>query len=85
MTTKSKVFAGTEFDRSGELQAEKNIWQFAIDLWGYNHTSLDREDNPIYSVRKDPLENGAILYDRHGKAAAIKNNGKLLEILEGEE
>lgn len=28
---------------------------------------------------------GELLYDRHGEAVAIKSNGKILEILEGEE
>ena len=45
----------------------------------------DNLGNPIYYVRKEPIRDNEVLYDRHGKPAAIKNKGKLIAIIEGEE
>lgn len=49
-----------------------------------NH-ELDKLGNPIFIIRKEPIENGAILYDKNGLAAAIKKKGRILAILEGDE
>ena len=49
-----------------------------------NH-ELDKLGNPVFIIRKEPIENGAILYDKNGLAAAIKKKGQILAILEGEE
>lgn len=49
-----------------------------------NH-ELDKLGSPIFIIRKEPLKNGAILYDKNGLAAAIKQKGQILAILEGEE
>ena len=45
----------------------------------------DSLGNPIYYVRKEPIRDNEVLYDRHGKAAAIKTKGRILAILDGEE
>ena len=45
-----------------------------------NH-ELDSYGNPIYIIRKAPLEQGAILYDKEGYAAAIKSKGRILAII----
>lgn len=46
-----------------------------------NH-ELDALGNPIYIIRTEPVKEGEVLYDKHGKATVIKTKGQLLAILE---
>lgn len=42
-------------------------------------------NKPAFHIRKEPIRDNELLYDKQGLIVAIKRNGKLLEILEGEE
>ena len=46
---------------------------------------LDALGNPIYVIRTEPVKEGEVLYDKHGKATVINCNGRLLALMEGEE
>lgn len=48
-----------------------------------NH-ELDALGNPIYCIRVEPVRPGELLYDKDGLAVAIKSNGKILPIIEGD-
>ena len=46
-----------------------------------NH-ELDALGNPIHVIRTEPVKEGEVLYDKHGKATVIITKGQLLAILE---
>ena len=48
-----------------------------------NH-ELDARGNPIYAIRTDPVKEGEVLYDKHGKATVIKTKGRLLALMNGD-
>lgn len=48
-----------------------------------NH-ELDAQGSHTYIIRTEPIRDGEILYDKHGKTTAIKSNGKILPIIEGD-
>ena len=50
------------------------------DMQKYNKPKV-----PMYHIRAEPIRPNELLYDKEGLAVAIKLNGKLLAILEGEE
>lgn len=39
---------------------------------------------PIYYIRAEPVSPNELLYDKDGLAAAIKSNGKIFPIIEGD-
>ena len=47
-------------------------------------TTFDREGNPIYHIRAEPIRPNELLYDSKGLIVAIKTKGKLLAILKGD-
>lgn len=49
------------------------------------YTEFDSEGNPIYHIRAEPIRPNELLYDKDGLAVAIKLNGKILAILDGDE
>ena len=42
-------------------------------------------DKPAFHIRKKPIREGELLYDKKGLIVAIKTKGKILAILEGVE
>lgn len=42
-------------------------------------------DKPAFHIRKEPIREGEILYDKEGLIVAIKQEGRLLAVLRGEE
>ena len=48
-----------------------------------NH-ELDALGNPIYVIRTEPVREGEVLYDKHGKATVIKTKGLLLALMSGD-
>ena len=48
-------------------------------------TEFDGEGNPIIHIRAEPIRPNELLYDKSGHVVAIKKNGKLIAVLEGEE
>lgn len=48
-----------------------------------NH-ELDAIGKPIYVIRTEPVKEGEVLYDKHGKATVIKTKGRLLALMEGD-
>ena len=45
---------------------------------------IDHQE-PTYHIRKEPIQEGELLYDRKGLIVAIKRKGQLLAVLRGEE
>lgn len=45
---------------------------------------FDSEGNPIYHIRAEQIRANELLYDKDGLAVAIKSNGKILPIIEGD-
>lgn len=42
-------------------------------------------DKPVFHIRKEPIREGELLYDKKGLIVAIKRKGRLLAVLRGEE
>lgn len=42
-------------------------------------------DKPTFHIRKEPVREGELLYDKKGLIVAIKRKGRLIAVLRGEE
>ena len=42
-------------------------------------------NKPAFHIRKEPIRDNELLYDKKGLIVAIKKQGQILAILEGEE
>ena len=42
-------------------------------------------NKPAFHIRKEPIRDNELLYDKQGLIAAIKKKGQILAILEGDE
>lgn len=47
-------------------------------------TDSDSNQNPAYHIRAETIRPSELLYDKDGLAVAIKSNGKILPIIEGD-
>lgn len=46
---------------------------------------IKSNDKPAFHIRKEPIRDNELLYDKKGLIVAIKKQGQILAILEGDE